>query len=69
LGGACGSGTSGLPEFYRLEVHLSRYSKRGLSFAVGTEILVQAFPEEYCEKLDAGACEGRLFRQWEPVVV
>jgi len=60
-----------LPEFHRLEVYLSRYSKLDLSFVVGAELLEQAFREEYYEKLDGGALEafGRLFKRWVRVVV
>lgn len=60
-----------LPEFYRLEAYLSRYSKRDLLFVVGAELLEQAFREEYYEKLEGGAFEalGRLFKRWVRLVV
>jgi hypothetical protein len=60
-----------LPEFYRLEAYLSRYSKRDLLFVVGAELLAQAFREEYYEKLEGGAFEGlgRLFKRWVRFVV
>jgi hypothetical protein len=55
-----------LPEFYRLEGYLSRYSKREVLFVVGAESLARAFQEEYYETLDGGAFEGlgRLFKRW-----
>jgi hypothetical protein len=59
-----------LSEFYRVEAYLSRYSKRDLIFVVSTEILAQAFREEYFEKLDGGVFEalGRLFKRWVRIV-
>jgi hypothetical protein len=60
-----------LPEFYRLEAYLSRYSKRDLLFVVGAELLQLAFREEYYEKFEGGAFEalGRLFKRWVRIVV
>ncbi len=60
-----------LPEFYRLDAHLSRYSKRELVFVVGAETLARIFREDYYEKLDGGAFEGvgRLFKRWVRVAI
>jgi hypothetical protein len=60
-----------MPEFYRVEAYLSRYSKRDLLFVVGAELLALAFREEYYEKLEGGAFEGlgRLFKRWVQVAV
>ena len=60
-----------LPEFYRLEGYLSRYSKREVLFVLGAETLARTFQEEYYETLDGGAFEGlgRLFKRWVRVGV
>jgi hypothetical protein len=60
-----------LPEFYRLEGYLSRYSKREVLFVLGAETLARTFQEEYYETLEGGAFEGlgRLFKRWVRVGV
>ncbi len=55
---------SNIPENYRLEEYLSRYSDREIDFVAPAHILARVLHERYYEQLDGGLLEslGRLFK-------